>query len=152
MRAFRGEDFGGDFEGVIGGGDAAIDGGVEQGFADFVGSDAVVAGGAKVKAEFFFAVEGHGHGEGEKAARVTGEAGAGPDFAPGVPRDQILKWRGEVRGGLRGSVDMIVAEDFAADFHALLVAFAFVHLVAPHAERKFASSGVKWDAASILER
>ena len=65
------KNFSGDFEGVICCGDAAVDGGVEQGFANFFWSDAVVASSAQVKAKFFFTIQSDGHGEGEQAARVA---------------------------------------------------------------------------------
>lgn len=84
--------------------------------------------GAKVKAELFFAVQSDRHGKRQQAAGVARQAGARPNFAPSVTSEQILKWRGEVVCGLCGSVYVVVAEDFAADFHALLVAFAIVHL------------------------
>src|SRR5579871_3603758 len=91
-----GEEFGGDFEGVIRGGDAAVNGRVEENFLDFFARDAVVQSGTKMKAKFVLAIEGDGHGKSKKAARVAREAGARPNFAPGVARDEVLKGGCEV--------------------------------------------------------
>ena len=55
------EDFGGDFEGMIGGWNAAVNGGVEQEFLDFLRSDAVVERNAEMEAKFLFTIEGDGH-------------------------------------------------------------------------------------------
>src|SRR5579871_6478205 len=77
-----GEEFGGDFEGVIRGGDAAVNGRVEENFLDFFARDAVVQSGTKMKAKFVLAIEGDGHGRGRRAAGGGGEAGAGQNLAP----------------------------------------------------------------------
>jgi len=124
---FGRQNFRGDFEGVIGGRDAAIDGGVEQNFLNFLARDAIIERGAEMQAEFVFAIESNGHGERDKTACVARESRAGPDFSPGVARDEILKWRGEVGCGLHGAVNVVVAQDFAPDLYAFFVAFAVIH-------------------------
>lgn|SRR5579871_62323 len=136
-----GEEFGGDFEGVIRGGDAAVNGRVEENFLDFFARDAVVQSGTKMKAKFVLAIEGDGHGKSKKAARVAREAGARPNFAPGVARDEVLKGGCEVCGCAHGTIHMGVAENFAADFQSFFVAFTFVHRVAPRDVRPLDMSG-----------
>src|SRR5215467_11103116 len=127
----RSEEIGSEFEGVIGRGNSTINGRVDQKFADFFLGDAVVDGGAEVQEEFFIAIEGTRHCQREKTARMAGKARARPDFTPGVAGDEILKWRIEFIGGLRGAINVSIAENFAADFHSLIVAFAVVHRSAP---------------------
>jgi hypothetical protein len=66
----------GDVEGGVGGGDAAVYGGLEKDFLDFVAGDAVVESGAEMETKFFATIEGDEHGDGEHATSFKGKAGA----------------------------------------------------------------------------
>src|SRR5262249_49410617 len=122
---------GSEFEGVIGCRKAAVDCGVDEEFADFVLGDAIVDGAAEMQQEFFIAIESDRHRQREQTTGVERKTWARPDFAPSITTHEILKWRAEFVGRLRGAINMSFAENFAADFHSLFVTFAIVHRPAP---------------------
>src|SRR5215467_5239397 len=146
------KNLGRNLESVIGGGHSAINCGVQKYFLDFLPGHAVVQGSPEVQSEFFFAIEGDRHCQSEKAARVFRESRAGPNFSPGVSRDEVLERSGKVCRGFDSTVDVRVAKNFAPDFHSLFVTLAVIHLATPHAERNFWTSRVNSELASILER
>src|SRR5271155_1517763 len=88
LRVQFGENLLGDVEGGVGGGDAAVDGGLQEDFADLVASDADVEGGSNVHAELVGTVERDHHRESDQAARLARQAGARPNLAPGIARDE----------------------------------------------------------------
>src|SRR5208283_2666574 len=101
---------------------------------------------------FIAAVQGHNHGDGNQAARLSREAGARPDLAPGIARNQILKGGIEfVFGGL-GALDVGFTEHRAADFQALFVAIALIHVELPHTARKLTTWVLNSSRASMLDR
>ncbi|MCY1453336.1 hypothetical protein D9M71_703190 [compost metagenome] len=55
------------------------------------------------------------------------QARAGPDVAPGVAGDHLLKLRVELGQGGQAAVDMRVSKDRATDLHALVITLFFVH-------------------------
>ena len=106
---------------------AAINGGVEQCFLDFILRNAVGEGGAEMQAEFIGAVESDEHCYGEKASRFPCQARASPYFAPGVARDQILKIFVEFVAILQGAIHVGIPEDGAPHRQTFLIAFTLVH-------------------------
>ncbi len=82
-----GEEFFGDVKSVVGRGDAAIDGGLQKDFLNFLSGDAVVDGAEQVQTQFIAAIEGDGHGDGDEAASGARQSRARPDFSPSVTRN-----------------------------------------------------------------
>lgn len=97
---------------------AAIDGGVEQHFVDFVGCGTVVEGASQVAGQLVLTAQGGEHGEGDQAAGLEGEAFAAPHGAPGVFGDEGLQGPGKVGGACEGAVDEVVSHDLPADGEA----------------------------------
>ena len=73
--------------------------------------EAVAEGGPQMHRQFVVMAAGHQRGEGDAAARPAGQAGAGPDLAPGVAGDEVLEDRGEGAGTGQRPVHVRVAED-----------------------------------------
>ena len=122
-----GEDFFGEMEGGVGGGDAAVDGGLQKEFFDLVAGDAAVEGGAQVHAELIGTIQGDQHCQSDEAASFTGEARTGPNLSKDVARDEVLKLAVELVPIALRAVHVGIAEDGAPHGHALLIAFTFVH-------------------------
>ena len=99
-------------ERLVGGGQAAVHGLLQQHLLDVVRRErAVDERGAHVQAELLPAAEGHSGADHQQPPAALVEAGARPDLAPGVTRDQILEFGGEPgRRGL-GAIDVSVAEN-----------------------------------------
>src|SRR5580704_17723993 len=98
------------------------------------------------------AVQRYHHGDRDHAACLSRQAGAGPDFSPGVARDQILKRRVEfILPGFR-SLHVRLAQHLFADFPSLGVPFAVIHPCAPWDFRKANTSRLNSSRASMLER
>ena len=86
----------------------------------------------------------------EDAAVTLVQARTRPDFAPDVPRQQILELgRGVCRRGDR-AIDVRVAEHAAPRLHSLLVSFVFSHDVT--LSRKSVASAVKCSGCSRFEK
>src|SRR5277367_5763283 len=131
---------------------AAINRALQQHFLNFLARDFVIQRGAHVHAEFIAAIDSDHHGKREQAAGVARKAGARPDFAPGVARDQILKRLAErIFGGL-GLVYVFIAQNCATNFHSGGMTLTLVHYFASCCPRNFSSAAVKGSAASIFER
>src|SRR5690349_11274661 len=63
----------------------------------------------------------------EDAPRALVEMRPGPDLAPGIARDQVLKFGAEGAAVLLRLVDPGIAEDFSALAHAAVAALLIVH-------------------------
>src|SRR5688500_15947303 len=138
------EDLLGGFEGGVGGGNSAVDGGLQQDFLDFIPAEAVPEGGADVHGQLFPVPVRHHRGDGDGGAHLPGKARTGPDAAPRDAGDHVLEVLGErVLVGV-GPVHVRVAEHFAPDHHAAVVnllargvrlhravALGIAHLAAP---------------------
>src|SRR5882762_1861282 len=151
------EDFFGGVERGVSSRYAAVDGGLEENFLNFVTGDADGKCGFEMETKLFIAIEGDEHGEGEKAAGLARQAGAAPNFAPGVTGNQVLKRFIEFGAILERAIDVRIAKNFAARFQALVVAFAFVHEMPPGVRefdyaRNERTSLVTRSGASTLER
>src|SRR5580704_15013124 len=70
---------------------STIDGALQQDFLDFLACHFVIERRADVHAKFIAAVQSNHHGKRHKTTRVPGQAGAGPDLAPRVASDEVLK-------------------------------------------------------------
>lgn len=106
---------------------SAIDGGLQQYLFDLLARDTVIEGRLYVHAEFIVPVQGDHHGKRQQAPSVARKARARPDFSPGVSSDEVLKLAVEIGSCGNGSVNMLVAENCAPNFHALLIPFAVIH-------------------------
>src|SRR4028119_356487 len=111
----------GDGEGGVGGGDAAVDGAVQEHLFYLVFRQAVAEGALEVRGELFVVAAGHEGRKGYGAAGLAVEGGAGPDLTPRVARDEVLEIGGEGSRLLQRRVHVRVAEDLAADLHAVVV-------------------------------
>src|ERR687893_2605794 len=117
----------GDGEGGVGSRDAAVDRTVQENLFYLVFGEAVSQGTLDVRGELLVVAAGHEGREGYAAAGLAVEAGSGPDLAPRVARDEVLEVRGEGGGLLDRRVHVHVAEDLAADLHALVVGLVLGH-------------------------
>ncbi len=96
-RARFGEDFFEGEEGVEGGGEAGVDGGLHEEFGELGFCPAEFEGAVEVGFEFEGGVvHGGEHGDGGKLAGFEVEAGAGVDFAEGEVADHIFEIGGDV--------------------------------------------------------
>src|SRR5690349_13667046 len=111
----------GEGERRVGGGDAAVDRGLQKDLLELVVGETGPAGCTQVHRELLVAAEGDEGRDRNGAAGTAVEAGAGPDLPPGIPRDQVLEVRGEGRRPRHGAVDVLVAEHGAANLHPLVV-------------------------------
>src|SRR3954447_22558634 len=91
------------------------------------GEPALVERRPGVHAEFVEAAQCDQRAEDEHAPCADVEAGAGPDLAPRVTRDQVLKFRGVRRGMSDGAIDVRMSEHLPPDRHARLVTFSLIH-------------------------
>src|SRR6266566_4266608 len=119
--------FGGDSERPVRGRDARVDGDLQQYLLDLAGRQVVGQRGPDVHGELLLLAENGERGQGDHAALGTGEARPGPDVTPGVAREELLERGGEVGRLSECAVDVIVAQDLAADCHALLGSCFVVH-------------------------
>src|SRR5271156_1690712 len=131
---------------------ATINCAVQQHFLNFFARHFIIQCGAHVHTKFFAAIERDQHRKRQQAARMARKAGARPDFAPRVARDQILKRLAERFRGRFGPVHMRVTQNCAAHFHSCGMTLTLVHYFASCCSRKLSSAAVKGSAASIFER
>ncbi|MNV77565.1 hypothetical protein D3C71_1709970 [compost metagenome] len=78
-------------------------------------------------AQFSLAIKGDQHGNGDQAAGMTRQPGAGPDLAPGIAADKVLKLfiqRGELT---ESSIHMCVPQDRPAYLNTLLITLFILH-------------------------
>ncbi len=64
---------------------------MEQHFFDLLVGDTVIDSSAQVQTQLVTTIQRDEHSNGDEAARVARQTGAGPDFSPGISRDEILK-------------------------------------------------------------
>src|SRR5258706_2724328 len=102
--------------------------------------------------ELVMGLEGDQHGKRHHAARLAIEARPGPDLAPGIAGDQVLKLFIEGIALGQRAVDVRVAEHRPAHRHPRLVALLVLHGHASLPARNPSSDAVKPSAASMLDR
>src|SRR5215203_603842 len=112
-------------EGGVGRGYPAVDGALEEDFSYLTFRQAVANGCAHVQLQFVEAAQRDKRGEGDAAPRPAVQAGASPDLPPGVPGYEVLEVCGEVRRLPDGPVDVLVAQDLAANLHTAIVRRVF---------------------------
>jgi len=106
---------------------SAINGRLQQDLFDLLARNAVIESSLYVHAEFIAPVQGDHHGKRQQAPNVARQTWARPDFSPGVASNEVLKLSVEIGRRGNGSVDMLVAENCAPNFHSLLIPFAVIH-------------------------
>src|SRR5262249_19682706 len=87
-------------EGVDGGGNAGIDGGVEKNLADLLARDAIGQRAPHMELQLMRLVERRQHGEVEHAARLPRKARPPPHRAPAIFGDEFLQRPIEIVGAL----------------------------------------------------
>ena len=107
-----------DAERGVGGGDAAVDGGLQDELLDLVDREAVAACCPDVQGQLLVVAPRDQRGEGDQGAAATVEPRSGPDATPGVLGDELLEVAREVGRCADGPVDVRVAEHLAAHDHA----------------------------------
>src|SRR5229473_1740279 len=115
------EDLLGGTEGIDGGGNAAIDAGLEEDLGDLLAGDAVVERALDVQPDLVRPVQGGQHGEVQHRARLAWQARARPHAAPAIFGDEILQRL--VEGGGIGDrfVDVLGAEHLAPHRQAFVI-------------------------------
>ncbi|KLJ14661.1 hypothetical protein G1E_31560 [Pseudomonas sp. TJI-51] len=114
-------------EGGVGRWNAAVDRALHQHFLDLVAGHAVVGRRAQVQLQFVVTVHADQHGNGDQAAGVTWQAGAGPDVTPRMAGNHFLELAIEVVELFQAAVHMGIAQYRAAYLHAGVVALFLVH-------------------------
>src|SRR5262249_15925114 len=107
-----------DLEGRIGGGHAGIDRHLEERLGDVAGFQAVRDCGAQMQAELLPSSERRRYGQHQQAAGAMIEAGARPHASPGIAGKQLLKVVIELRGPGQSALNMVRAQNPAADLQA----------------------------------
>src|SRR5215469_845618 len=115
------QDFGGDCERAVGGGNAGVDRDLQQDLADLLRRQPVAQRRAGMHREFFFLAQRGQSRERDHASLGSGETRPGPDFAPCVASDELLEGGGEVGHVGYSSVNVSVAKDLASCAHAWFV-------------------------------
>src|SRR6185369_5456369 len=118
-----GQHLGSDPERRIGIRHTAVDRGLHQEFFDLIVGQPVTTRGAQMHLQLVVMAPGYQGGECDQRPAAAVQALSRPDCAPSIFGDEPLKFRSEVGGRRCGSVDMLVAEDFAPHGHARVVHF-----------------------------
>ena len=99
----------GDGEGEVGGRYSTVDSALQQNLLYLVLRETVSKGGADVHLQLLKLAKCHQRGQSDATADPAFQARTGPDLAPGIARDEVLKIGGEIRRALYGRVDVLVA-------------------------------------------
>src|ERR687889_2240327 len=111
----------GDGEGRVGGRYSTVDGALQQNLLYLVLRETVSKGTADVYLQLLQLAQCYQRGQGDAAAGPAVQSRTGPDLAPGIACDEVLKVGGEVRCALYGGVDVLVAQNLATDLHPALM-------------------------------
>ena len=99
---------------MVGGGDASVDGYVQQGLHDVLLGGASAGAGADVHGNLGEVFAGGEDGEGEHGAFALADGWIAPKITPSGLGDHLLELAVEVAGVGEAAVDMVVAEYLAA--------------------------------------
>src|SRR6266852_7659228 len=80
------------------------------------------------------------------------QARAGPDFSPGISRDQVLKLFVEGVLAFERAVDVLIAEHGAAHFHPFRISFTLIHRPFSYETKNFSTASENGCGNSILDR
>ena len=99
---------------MVGGGDASVDGYVQQGLHDVLLGGASAGAGADVHGNLGEVFAGGKDGEGEHGAFALADGWIAPEVAPGGLGDHLLELAVEIIGSGEAAVDVVIAEYLAA--------------------------------------
>src|ERR1019366_9193014 len=112
---------------IEGRGDAAVNGDLQQHFADLFPAATIGDCSAKMYAQFVRAVGRAHHGEYQQAAHFARQRFAAPDLAVRILVDELLQGGAELAGGRHTPLDNICAENLLANVHPGLMHFLIIH-------------------------
>ncbi len=91
FRVYGVKDLIGAGQSVPGGGEAGVDGDLEEGLDDFLSAGAIIEGHTDIELERVYAAQAGEYGDAAEAAGAQIEAGAVPDFAADGAHDQAFE-------------------------------------------------------------